>query len=400
MSNTLPDRIRAYNRDRLPGMLARKYKHMRVDVFTFFRGTCHLFYEDLPAQSPLNLAPLTWLCGDLHLENFGTFKGENRLTYFDINDFDEGLLAPAAWDLARLLTSFNLAAGLLGMPEEEIDALGIHLIETYFMTLAQGQIGSLERATATGLVKTLMRSLKSRRRSKFLDESSRFGKKGRKFKIETDRYEPVSKDERRKVKETMQALGQATGREKFFDVHDVAFRVAGTASLGLRRYAVLVEGRGSPDENFILDLKEARPSALASKLDLPQPAWASQAHRAVEIQMRMQAMPPALLAPLQMDDRWYILRELQPAQDKLNLADLDKHPEQTRSLVASLARIVAWGQLRSGGRNGSAIADELIAFGEQAALKTELLQYAQRYARQVQADYAQFCAAYDAGQME
>ena len=62
---------------------------MCEDAFAFLRSTCHLFYEDWPADTPLNEAPLAWICGHLHLENFGTFKGDNRLAYFDINDFDE-----------------------------------------------------------------------------------------------------------------------------------------------------------------------------------------------------------------------------------------------------------------------------------------------------------------------
>ena len=28
--------------------------------------------------------PISWLCGDLHLENFGSFNRDNRLVYFDM----------------------------------------------------------------------------------------------------------------------------------------------------------------------------------------------------------------------------------------------------------------------------------------------------------------------------
>ena len=87
-------RITTYNYGRDPERLSRKYAAMRADVFAFLRGTCHLFYEDWPHISTLNDAPRTWICGDLHLENFGSYKGDNRLTYFDLNDFDEAILAP------------------------------------------------------------------------------------------------------------------------------------------------------------------------------------------------------------------------------------------------------------------------------------------------------------------
>ena len=88
------ERILIFNQGRDPDRLMLKYRAMRNDTFAFLRGTCHLFYQDWPANSSLNDAPSAWICGDLHLENLGSFKGDNRLTYFDVNDFDEAALAP------------------------------------------------------------------------------------------------------------------------------------------------------------------------------------------------------------------------------------------------------------------------------------------------------------------
>ena len=101
--------IQTFNSQRDRATLAQKYIKMRKNAFTFFRGTCHLFYRDLPPDSILNTAPTVWSCGDLHLENFGAYKGDNRQIYFGIDDFDEGILAPCTWDIARLLTSIFLA---------------------------------------------------------------------------------------------------------------------------------------------------------------------------------------------------------------------------------------------------------------------------------------------------
>jgi len=99
------ERVAAYNRGRDPERLTLKYKKMAPDELAFFRGTAHLFYEDWPGDSELRRAPLASVCGDLHLENFGTYRADNRLIYFDCNDFDEGCLGPATWDVARLLVS-------------------------------------------------------------------------------------------------------------------------------------------------------------------------------------------------------------------------------------------------------------------------------------------------------
>src|SRR5262245_2032658 len=107
------ERIRQFNSGRSPQLLRLKYRAMRANVFAFFRGTCHLFYENWHLQSSLNHAPPVWSCGDLHLENFGSYKGDNRLIYFDVNDFDEAALAPCTWDVTRFLTSTLLAATTL-----------------------------------------------------------------------------------------------------------------------------------------------------------------------------------------------------------------------------------------------------------------------------------------------
>ena len=86
---TVVHSIAEFNRGRDPERLAMKLRAMRADPFVFLRGTCHLFYARLPRDPLLRSAPPTWLCGDLHLQNMGSYKGDNRLVYYDINDFDE-----------------------------------------------------------------------------------------------------------------------------------------------------------------------------------------------------------------------------------------------------------------------------------------------------------------------
>jgi uncharacterized protein (DUF2252 family) len=60
---------------------------------------------------------------------------------------------------------------------------------------------------------------------------------------------------------------------RFFQLLEAARRVAGNGSLGLERYILLAHGPASPDENFVLDLKFAAPSAVAEWLTAPQPEW-------------------------------------------------------------------------------------------------------------------------------
>lgn len=98
-------RIKAFNASLLPGIIKRKYELMAEDPFRFYRGTNHLFCEDLNQMATLPASPNVWLSGDLHLENFGSYKGDNRQVYFDISDFDEGILGPALQEVTRMVTS-------------------------------------------------------------------------------------------------------------------------------------------------------------------------------------------------------------------------------------------------------------------------------------------------------
>ena len=56
-----------------------------------------------------------------------------------------------------------------------------------------------------------------------------------------------------------------------------------------------------------------------------------------------------------------------------------------------MGKITAWDQLRSGGRQGSTIADELIQFATNSHWRSGLLDYAQDYTTQVEEDYRAFC---------
>jgi uncharacterized protein (DUF2252 family) len=79
--NEVASKIQEFNAGRDPQRLALKFQKMRTDPFVFLRGTCHLFYAALPQHEVFSSAPICWICGDLHVENFGSYKGDNRLAY-------------------------------------------------------------------------------------------------------------------------------------------------------------------------------------------------------------------------------------------------------------------------------------------------------------------------------
>ena len=98
---------------------------------------------------------------------------------------------------------------------------------------------------------------------------------------------------------------------------------------------------------------------------------------------------------MQVGKRAYVLRALQPTEDRVVL---DRSCSSFEAIAGAvmMGRIVASAQLRSGGRDGSAIADALIAFGA-GAWRKDLLAAAEACAAQLQADWKTYCQAYDDG---
>jgi uncharacterized protein (DUF2252 family) len=391
-------RILAANMDREVERVAMKYSAMRVNSFVFLRGTNQLFYDRLPKSGIFKAAPHTWCCGDLHLENFGSYKGDNRLAYFDINDFDEAALAPATWELARLVTSILVSAQSYGISDASARVLSTQFLDGYAAALSLGKARWIERETATGLVKELLDQLRWRTRVDFLNGRTQQKGKLRRFLLDGKTTLPVTEKRRTRVTAFMQNFAQSQHHPEFYRVMDVARRIAGTGSLGVDRYAILVEGKGSPDQNYLLDLKQALPSSVGKHLASMQPRWGNQAERAVALQRRMQAVSMAFLHPAVMDGKSYVLRALQPLEDRVPLARYHKHGDYMVGVVRAMGECVAWAQLRSSGRQHSAIADELIDFASGKKWRSKLLKSAYALADQVQADWQTYCKAYDDGE--
>ena len=384
-------RIERFNAGREPERLALKYREMCNSPFSFFRGSAHLFWEDLDARkSALPDSPTIWACGDLHLENFGSYQGDNGLSYFDINDFDEAALAPSIWELSRFVTSVYVAAPTLGFSRASANELVKLFLDAYRTALAHGKAHLVERDTATGMVKTLLEQVKKRKRTRLVESRTNWKKRRRRLRIDGKHTLPATDDQRADVTRWLGKFARSQPDPGFFKILDVARRVAGVGSLGLDRYIVLVRGDGGSDGNAIIDAKWPAPSSLANFDRLPQPTWKSEPDRVVAVQRRMQGTAPALLDAVTIGRGGYVLRELQPSKDRLTLREARGRPGRLRSVISTMAHVTAWAQLRSGGRQGSAVADDLIAFANDSGWQRPLVDYGRLYADKVERDYEAF----------
>src|SRR6185312_191072 len=384
-------KIKQFNQGRYEATLKLKYELMRADKFRFLRGTTHLFYEDIPHGSFLMNSPYAWICGDLHLENLGSYKADNRIAYFNVNDFDECLLAPCLLDVYRLIISVLVSSSNLRLSVNEARLLCTTYIDTYLNTLGQGYIRTLEKQMARGVIKKFLKNVSQRKRKVFIQEHV-YKKNGRyKLLVEKPHNLPLPDSKKEEIASIIKKWAKQKHAEAFYKVHDVVFRIAGTSSLGLERYVALVEGRGMPGEAFLLDLKETTPSCAAPYSPAQQPAWKDDAERLIEVQRRILSAPPALLADIHIGKKSFIMKEFQPQADRINYTLFGGNVKKLKNMLEDMAAISAWDTLRTGGRQGSAIADEFIYFAKDVvSLKKNLLDAAFDYKNTIDLYYKSY----------
>ncbi len=108
--------------------LKKKHERMRKHPFAFLRGTYFRWARRIEALCPgLAKAPAVLCVGDVHLENFGTWRDSEGRWVWGVNDFDEAATMPYAFDLVRLVASAHLAPGLA----IEIDDIAAAVLKGY-----------------------------------------------------------------------------------------------------------------------------------------------------------------------------------------------------------------------------------------------------------------------------
>lgn len=396
---SIPQQIKDFNASRDAQLLAVKYQRMYSGIYRFFRATSHLFYADLvqyfdPTHDPTRV----WGSGDLHLQNFGTYKAENRLVYFDLNDFDDALLLPATWELARVLVSIHVAGEDMGLSKSESDSLVTVFLKSYTNTLLAGKPIDVDARAAKGMLKVFMERLQSVKRKTFVKARTQKAGEQRLLTIDHKKTLPLPKDKKQALEDWLQKWPENHPNPFFSKIRDLSIRITGTASLGVERYVVLAE---SPKQkSYLFDLKEARPSTLLQFTKIAQPTWRTEAERVVAIQNRVNNVLPTLLSALTLDNQSFVLRELQPEADKFDFQMWNGQLADLEELIGTMATITASGHLRSAGRQGSSIADELIEFSQKPIWQQALLDYCGYYPNKIRQDYVAFCQAFDDGFFE
>ncbi len=399
--STLHQRLIDFNSRLLPDMVQLKYKLMSENAFRFFRGTCHLFYEDLSQAENFPDSPPAWICGDLHLENLGSFKGDNRMVYFDLNDFDESILAPLTWELVRVLTSIFVAFKTLKIEPEEAERAARLFLDKYTQVLTGGKAYYIDPRTAKGIIRDFMKAVKKRKESDLIGHLCL--RKADKLKITIDNrtHFAINKSLKRALKTRVnQWVKDVPEWPENYEVKDVAFRVAGTGSVGLKRYMFLLQHNRHQHKFLVVEMKQTRKSCLSPYVTVEQPEWQSEVERLISVKRKMQNISPALLSEIDFEGEAYLFQEMQPMADKIKFNLIEDNRHDLEEVIKSMAMLTASAQIRSSGMQGAAINDELVAYAGRTDWQNPVMDYARNYAKQAESDYQQFMADYTQGKFK
>jgi uncharacterized protein (DUF2252 family) len=114
---------------RLPELVPIRYGRMLASPFAFYRGGALIMASDLARTPSSGLR--AQLCGDAHLANFGLFGSPERNLVFDINDFDESAPGPWEWDVKRLAASFAIAGRENGFSTDDCRSAVLAAVRSY-----------------------------------------------------------------------------------------------------------------------------------------------------------------------------------------------------------------------------------------------------------------------------
>ena len=377
-------------------VLARQFDDMARDASAFLRATADLFQCRLEAMA-LPSSPHVFGCGDLHFENFGAYLADNRLAYFDQSEFDAADLRPAAAEMVRFLASIIVAVHLHEPDDLEPKRCARQALDAYAQALAEGKPFWVERDLARGPIADLLSGVSRRSRREELDLLSRSGRRGRRKLLRDGRRAGPLAKEARALEGEIKCLFAAIGKERdergFWKLRDLAQAITTRGSLGRERFVALIKGHGDPDGNLLIEIKSAGQAPLAGETS----EAGTGAERAVFVQRMMQARSPAILRPVSLAEKSFVLSEYQPAEDRLEIDALLSRPRRFANTIETLARITAWNQLRAAGRKGAADVESLMEFAMQQDWQRDLLDAAGECAAKVEHDYASFETAWRKG---
>ena len=409
----------AQNADRLGELVPLRFARMLADPFSFYRGSAAVMAADLAASPTSGIEIMC--CGDAHVSNFGLYAAPDRSIVFDLNDFDETAVAPAEWDVKRLVTSAIIGGRHAGYPAKAIrrcveEALTgyqtslvamleeMDVLERYYLRLEpELYTGKVSKGLQAVIQKTISRARK-RTSARMFKRIMEIGPDGTpRLREAPPVLQHVDEDTEAPLIESIQEYLAAVPADvalllSHFRVTDVALRVVGVGSVGTRCYLVILVGPN--DTPLILQIKEATRSVLDEYGSWPQPETLTtavgdrgQGVRVIDGQRILQAMSDVFLGATRKDGRDYYVRQF---HDMKGTVDTEGMSASTfREYVTACAVLLA--RAHSQSANASILKGYV---GTNATVHDAVAEWSYAYAEKSLDDFHQLRAAATSGDIE
>ena len=394
---------------RVPGLIPVRVGRMVASPYAFLRGSANIMADDFAGLPRSGITPV--ICGDAHLGNFGFYASPERELVFDLNDFDEAHPGAWEWDLRRLVVSVHVAGRQNGFRESACVEAVQHCVAEYREQIAHLAEQPLLARSFERLDVDRLRAAATR--PSFRDEIERAARRARRRTSDralprfTERYDGTL----RMVEEPPLITRPSNAdREQLaaaldgylntlpphwarilagYRIVDIAHKVVGVGSVGLRAYVALCEG-SSPGDVVFLQLKQARRSVVA-KHQHGDAAWhRHQGQRVVEYQQALQTVSDPLLGWTTVGERQYYVRQFRDMKGAILVEDM------SAGALGDYAGICGYLLAKSHARTSGA---SMIAgyIGGSDKLDEMLGRFARAYADQVERDHAKLVRAVAAG---
>lgn len=383
-----------------------KFEKLAGSRFSFFRGTALLFYRDMVGSDADMPTVLT--LGDVHPENFGVMPNQDGVPIFSVNDFDEVIYAPFTWDMKRGAVGFWVAAKEEGgMKRKHRRKVVRAFFEGYLDAMEDFAEHHTEKRDAYRMdnspkvIRRLFDEAWTERKEWLWDDYLK--ENGKAFRAD-DELEPISsqtKKFQKAVNDLMKSKGvDVPDRAGKLMVKDVCKRHGqGTASLGLPRYYVLIEGPSKDaTDDIIIEFKHARRSALEGLVPPTDFHAGDKAERIAHGQAVQLAQGDIFYGAVEIDGKSFMSRERAPFRDDIDLDELSKKTWRHYARVCGAALAQAHALSDDLGQIDYDVEPSIVAACRPRELfLADLMRFTVEAADRLKADHKAFIEDFEAG---
>jgi uncharacterized protein (DUF2252 family) len=338
------DRGTVLERTRAQKMAQSSHRYVRGNTLQFYAWLAS------PAAAGVPEGPAVWICGDCHVGNLGPIVNAAGQIRVHIRDLDQTTIGNPAHDLLRLALSLASAARGSDLPGVATARMLEAIMDGYEAAFEHDFDEVEDNPEPPAAVLRVMKQSAARTwkhlAKERLDGTSPKIPLGKKFW-------PINEEERAGIESVfadhsvarLATLVKSRADDASVELVDSAYWMKGCSSLGLLRYAVLLEvsdgDSGSPDL-CLMDVKEAVESAApgANGANIPK----DPGRRVVEGAQHISPFLGERMRATTLLDRPVFIRELMPQDLKLELAQLSA--DEALKAAEYLATVVGYAHAR------------------------------------------------------